>query len=172
MFDGASNALGHSVGALLTSPKNHHHPYTARLCFDYTNNIAKYEACIIGLEVATDLRIKHLEVFGDSALVIYQVNDEWDNKNPKLIPYRDYVLKLAVEFTEITFSHIPREENQMEDALAIILAMFKVTWTNHEPCITIRHFEEPAHCLAIEEGTDDKPWFYDIKKYLEKQEYP
>ena len=95
----------------------------------------------MGLEVVIDLRIKHLKVYGDSALVIYQVNNEWDTKHPKLIPYRDHVLKLATEFTEITFSHIPREENQMANPLATLSAMLIVTWQNHEPCVTIRHFE-------------------------------
>ena len=80
--------------------------------------------------------------------------------------------KLTAEFTKITFSHIPQEENQMEDALETLSAMFKVTWPNHEACITIRHFEEPAHYLDIEEGPNDKPWFYNIKKYLENKEYP
>ncbi|XP_058763854.1 uncharacterized protein LOC131637289 [Vicia villosa] len=172
MFDGASNALGHGVGAVLTSPENFHRPYTARLCFDCTNNVAEYEACILGLEAAVDLRIKFLDVYGDSALVIYQVKGEWDTKHPKLIPYRDHVLELAMQFTSITFFHIPREENQMADALATLSSMFKTAWPNHEPHITIRHFEEPAHCLAIEEGPDNKPWFYDIRRYLEKQEYP
>ena len=73
MFDGALNALGHGIGAVLTSPNNYHKPYTARLCFDCTNNIAEYEACILGLEAAIDLRVKYLEVFGDSTLVICQV---------------------------------------------------------------------------------------------------
>ena len=66
----------------------------ARLYFDCTNNIAEYKASILGLEAAIDLRIKHLEVFGDSALVVYQVNSEWDTKHPKLIPYWDHILKL------------------------------------------------------------------------------
>ena len=103
-----------------------------RLCFDCTNNIVEYKACILGLEAAIDIRIKYLEVYGASTLVIYQVNSEWDTKHPKLIPYQDHVLKLATKFTEITFSHIPREENQMADALATLSAMFKVTWPNHE----------------------------------------
>ena len=60
----------------------------------------------------------------------------------------------------------------MAYALATLSAMFKVTWPNHEPRIIIRHFEDPAYCLAIEEGPDEKPWFYDIKRYPEKQEYP
>ena len=70
MFDRASNALGHGIGAVLTSPKNYHKPYTTRLCFDYT----KYKAYLLGLETAIDLRIKHLEVFVDSVLVIYKFN--------------------------------------------------------------------------------------------------
>ena len=172
MFDGASNSLGHGIGEILNSPKNFQKPYTSRLCFDYTKNIAEYEACILGLEAAIDLRIKHLEVYGDSALVIYQVKGEWDTKHPNLIPYWDHVLKLSTKFIEIIFNHIPRKENQMTDTLETLSAMFKETWPNHEPLITIRHFEELAHCLAIEEGPNNKSWFYDIKRYLEKQEYP
>ena len=107
MFDGASNVLGNGIGEVLTSLKNYDKPYTARLYFGCTKNIAEYEACILGLEVAINLRIKYLEVFRDSTLVICQARDEWDTKHPNLIPYRDHVLKLATEFTEITFNHIP-----------------------------------------------------------------
>ena len=70
VFDGASNALGNGVGAAITSPEGFHTPLTAIIFFDYTNNMAKYEACIFGLEAAIYLRIKILEVYGDSALVI------------------------------------------------------------------------------------------------------
>ncbi|KAK2417461.1 hypothetical protein QL285_039758 [Trifolium repens] len=101
VFDGASNALGHGVGAVIISPKDTHTPLTARLLFDCTNNIAEYEACIMGLEGAINLRIKILEVYGDSALVIHQVRGEWETRHPNLIPYRDHVLKLAEYFDEI-----------------------------------------------------------------------
>ncbi|XP_050914719.1 uncharacterized protein LOC127129609 [Lathyrus oleraceus] len=70
VFDGASNARGHGIGAVITSPTGFHLPFTARLCFNYTNNMAEYKACIYGLEAAIDLRIKILEVYGDSDLVI------------------------------------------------------------------------------------------------------
>ncbi|KAK5785920.1 hypothetical protein PVK06_040542 [Gossypium arboreum] len=43
-FDGASNALGHGIGAVLISPEGNHYPFTARLNFFCTNNIAEYEA--------------------------------------------------------------------------------------------------------------------------------
>lgn len=87
VFDGASNALGHGVGVVITTPNGNHLPFTARLCFDCTNNIADYEACILGLEVAIDLRVKILEVFGDSALVIFQIKGEWETRHTNLIPY-------------------------------------------------------------------------------------
>ena len=60
----------------------------------------------------------------------------------------------------------------MENALATLSAMVKVTWPNYELHITIRRFEEPVYWLAIKERPNNKPWFYDIKRYLEKQEYP
>ena len=48
-FDGASNALGHGVGAVLISPKRNHCPFIAKLSFDCTNNVAEYKACVLGL---------------------------------------------------------------------------------------------------------------------------
>jgi ribonuclease HI len=41
-----------------------------------TNNEAKYEALIHGLTIVTSLRIKRLLVYGDSAVVINQVNKD------------------------------------------------------------------------------------------------
>ena len=86
VFDGASNTLGNEIGDVIISPEGFHTPFTSRLCFDCTNNMAEYEACILGLKVAIDLRIKHLNVFGDSALVISQVKGNWDTKHHNLIP--------------------------------------------------------------------------------------
>src|ERR1051325_6649266 len=61
VFDGALNALGNGIGAIITSPAGRHTPFTARLCFSCTNNMAEYEACIMGIKAAIDLRIKSEE---------------------------------------------------------------------------------------------------------------
>ncbi|XP_050895647.1 uncharacterized protein LOC127102310 [Lathyrus oleraceus] len=172
VFDGASNARGHGIGVVITSPTGFHLPFTARLCFDCPNNMTEYEACIYGLEAAIDLRIKILEVYGDSALVISQVKGDWETRDSKLIPYKEHIIKLIPYFDEISFHHIPKEENQLADTLDMLASMFKVKWKNAEPPIHIYHLGEPAHCLAIEANPDDKPWFYDIKTFLEKQQYP
>ncbi|XP_058761630.1 uncharacterized protein LOC131635044 [Vicia villosa] len=172
VFYGASNALGNGIGVVIISPKGGHTPFTARLCFDCTNNMVEYEACIMGLKSAIDLRIKFLEVYGDSALVISQIKGEWDTKHPNLIPYKEHVLTLIPYFEEITFEHIPREENQLADALATMSSMFKVRWDNEAPMITIERLYEPAHCCEIvTKEVDEKPWFYEVKRYLEAQEY-
>lgn len=39
MFDNASIATCHGIGALLMSLENYHFPFIVKLCFDCTNNI-------------------------------------------------------------------------------------------------------------------------------------
>ena len=76
VFDGASNVLGNGMGVVIVSPKGFHTPFTARLCFDCTNNMAEYEACIMGIKAAIDMRIKFLNVYGESTLVISHIKGE------------------------------------------------------------------------------------------------
>lgn len=120
VFDGASNAHGNGIGVVITSLTSFHLPFIARLCFECTKNMAEYEACIFGIEATIDLRIKILEVYGDLALVISQFKGDWESQCHKIIPYKKHVLKLIPYFGEITFHHIPREENQLVNALATL----------------------------------------------------
>jgi len=48
-FDDTSNTLGHGVWAVLLTPNDQCIPFTARLGFDCTNNMAEYEACALGI---------------------------------------------------------------------------------------------------------------------------
>ena len=132
--------------------------------------MAEYKACIFGLKAAIDLGIKSLNVFEDLAFVISQIKGEWDTKHPNLIPYKEYVLTLIPHFEKITFEHFPREENQLADALATMSSMFKLKWDNEAPQITIERMDELAYCHEI--GTEevmDRPWFHEVKRYLESQ---
>ncbi|XP_028236741.1 uncharacterized protein LOC114416064 [Glycine soja] len=126
-FDGASNTLGHRVRAALVSPDNQCIPFTARWYFDCTNNMAEYEACALRIQAAIDFNVKLLKVYGDSTLVIHQLRGEWETSDKKLIPYQAYIKKLAKFFDDVSFHHIPREENQMADALATLASMFQLT---------------------------------------------
>ena len=75
-FDGALNTLGHGVGAVLISSEGNNCPFTTKLSFNCTNNVAKYKACVLGLQVVIEKKIKSLKVYDDSTLVICQLNGE------------------------------------------------------------------------------------------------
>ena len=72
-FGKATNQNGSEIGVLLISPKGTHIPFSGRLNFLATNNATEYEACIMGLQAALGLGVKELEVYGDSALIIFQI---------------------------------------------------------------------------------------------------
>ncbi|WJX45728.1 hypothetical protein P8452_32589 [Trifolium repens] len=172
IFDGAVNVYGSGIGAVIITPKGAHIPFSARLQFDCTNNMAEYEACIMGIEEAIDLRIKNIEIYGDSALVVNQIKGEWETRHSGLVPYRDYARRLLTFFNKVELYHIPRDDNQMADALATLSSMYQVNHRNEIPTISIRCLERPAYVFAAEEVVDDKPWFHDIKVFLQNQEYP
>ncbi|PKI37198.1 hypothetical protein CRG98_042411 [Punica granatum] len=126
-FDGAVNSTGSGVGALLISPDGHYYPVAAKIDFPCTNNVAEYEACILGLQAAIDFKVKELEVFGDSMLIIFQTLGQWKTKDAKLVPYHDYLEKLTENFEDISFTYTLRMTNQFADALATLASMVGIT---------------------------------------------
>ena len=60
-----------------------------------TNNVAEYCGLLGGLNRCRDLNIKHLSVYGDSNLVIQQVQGKWKVKHPKLKAYINKFSKLS-----------------------------------------------------------------------------
>jgi hypothetical protein len=68
-FDG-SVMKGAGVGLVFISPLGVRMEYMVRLHFPASNNTAEYEALINSLRIAVELGIKHLEIRGDSELVV------------------------------------------------------------------------------------------------------
>jgi len=75
-------------------------------------------------------------------------------------------------FDSIEFHHIPREDNQLVDALTTLSSMFEISQDEGMPMIKMRSYEQPTYCYLVEEESDGKPWYFDIKCYLKTQEYP
>lgn len=117
-FDGAANFKGVGIGALLISELGNHYAVLAKIRFPCTNDMAEYEACILGIRMAVDMNIKELLVIGDSDLLIHRVQGEWTTKNLKILPYLHCVKELCKKFTKIEFKHIPRIQNGFANALA------------------------------------------------------
>jgi hypothetical protein len=72
-FDGASSRQGSGAGVVITAPSGMIFPFSSRLEFDCTNNMAEYEALLFGLRKARKMGIKLLKVEGDSELIVNQV---------------------------------------------------------------------------------------------------
>ena len=66
--------------------------------------------------------IQRLEVCGDSNLAISQINGDFDAKGPKMVAYRNSVLKMSARFEGLEFHHVARENNQASDILTPISA--------------------------------------------------
>lgn len=80
-----------------------------------TNNAAEYIACMIGLFAARSLGIQQLEVYGDSQLVIYQLNGIYSVKQIILKTLHNIIKDLEEYFEQISFEWVPREKNQQAD---------------------------------------------------------
>ena len=78
--------------------------------------MVEYEACIMGLQAAMAKKVKNLKVYGDSALVIYQLRGDWLTRDSRMILYHKLAMEMVDKFKMINFEHLPREKNQMEDA--------------------------------------------------------
>ncbi|XP_070040539.1 uncharacterized protein [Nicotiana tomentosiformis] len=124
-FDGAANFKGVGIGVVLISESGQHYPTSSKIRFPYTNNMAEYEACILGIRMAVDMNIKEILVIGDSDLLIHQVQGEWSTKNFKILPYVHYVNELCKKFTKIEFKHVPGIQNEFVDALATLSSMIQ-----------------------------------------------
>uniref|UniRef100_A0A2N9HB05 Uncharacterized protein n=1 Tax=Fagus sylvatica TaxID=28930 RepID=A0A2N9HB05_FAGSY len=177
-FDGAANAVGSGIGAVLVSPKGQQTPIAVKLGFDCTNNMTEYEACIVGLQAALEFGAYELEVFGDSLLIVSQTNGEWQARDPKLIPYQRYISRLIPKFKYVTFTYTPRAHNHFADALATLASLIKLVEGDDVRPLRIETRDIPAYCVCIEEcmnveaEIDDKPWYYDIKRFIQDREYP
>ncbi|XP_070020175.1 uncharacterized protein [Nicotiana sylvestris] len=122
-FDGDANMKGVGMGAVLISETGHHYPITAQLRFYCTNNMAEYEACILGLRLAVDMRVQKVLVLGDADLLVYQIQGEWETRDLKLIPYQPCLQDLCQRFRSVEFRHMPRIHNEVIDALATLALM-------------------------------------------------
>jgi hypothetical protein len=64
------------------------------------------------------LGIKRLLAFGDSKVVIEQVNKEWDCVKDTMDAYCAEIRKLEGHFEGIEFQHVPRNNNVVADVLS------------------------------------------------------
>ena len=111
-FDSSMSKAGAGAGVYIISPIKDTKAYSYKLMFECSNNVADYEALLLGLRALKDLGAKRVQIFGDSELVVNQVNDIYQTKHPRMRAHQNEVWDMFRNFfIENTVQVIPRYEN-------------------------------------------------------------
>jgi ribonuclease HI len=89
--DGSWGTFGAGAVAILISPSNNKTCYAARLEFNCTNNIAEYEALLLGLQKLKTMAIRMAVLKSDSQVITRHVDKSSRARDPKLEKYLDTV---------------------------------------------------------------------------------
>ncbi|XP_074377945.1 uncharacterized protein LOC141719462 [Apium graveolens] len=149
------------------------------ICCDFkaTNNKAEYEALIVGLMTAKDMKVRNIDVNCDSLLIVNHVNGSYEAKDPKMITYLDITKKLTNYFDTFNIQQIPRENNVQADALAGLGAVSKGLDLNNIPVIhitkpVVERLVHDIEVLALNQYDDNTnedmdSWIQAYKDYLQ-----
>ena len=83
-----------------------------------TNNVAEYLALIEGLREALKMGVDEVEVYGDSTLIVEQVNGNYRVRDERLKGLHDEALRLLSSFRRWRVEWIPERENERAHALS------------------------------------------------------
>lgn len=119
-FDGACepNPGTGAVGYVILDGSEVLHSGSFVLPGKSTNNEAEYRALLTGVAKAHQMGWKDLDIFGDSKLVVNQVNGDWRSKKEHLTKLRDQVQLILSEFDSWTLTWIGRDGNSQADELS------------------------------------------------------
>jgi ribonuclease HI len=117
-FDGSSCGKGGGVGILLISPRGEMFEFAIPIQPTVTNNQAEYEALLRGLQYLKEARAISVKIYGDSELVIKQLNGQYECRNDILRNYYEECKEILKSFQLVILQHIPREHNEEANRLA------------------------------------------------------
>jgi ribonuclease HI len=144
-FDGSTCSSSQGFGIVIISPNGDNFEASSRLSQFCTNNQAEYEALLFGLEILASRKVRHVEGFGDSLLVVQQVSGECRCLDGSLNAYLDKCLNvIKFNFDEFCLHHIPRHENCRANYLAqghlVILCKARIFMLKQNRCSEMRKF--------------------------------
>jgi ribonuclease HI len=120
LFDGSSCGKGGGVGILLISPRGEMFKFAIPIQPVVTNNQAEYEeakASIWRFQLKEAKAIS-IDIYGDSELVIKQLNGQYECRNDILKNYYEECKEILKSFQLVILQHIPREHNEEANRLA------------------------------------------------------
>ena len=112
-----------AIGVVIKNSKNYLIKRYSKAIGEATNNEAEYGAVIFALQKVKQLfgkqKIKELdiELRLDSELVARQLNAQYKVEEERLFPLFIKIWNIKIDFGDIVFKEIPREENREADRL-------------------------------------------------------
>jgi ribonuclease HI len=160
--------------------------YLVRLHFPASNNAAEYEALINNLRIAVELGIKHLEIRGDSELVVDQVMKDKNYVDLKMAAYCQAVRDLEGKFHSLELHHVLRDYNKATDVLAKTASTHSpvphgvFVSDQHAPSVRIESEKPPEESepevMAIDQqpvmNLEDPDWWFPILEWLVEGKLP
>jgi ribonuclease HI len=117
-YDGSWGTFGADAAAVLVAPSKVRTRYAVKLDFSCTNNIAEYEALLLGLRKLKAMGVRRAVLKTDSQVISSHIDKSCKARNPKLEKYLDTVQRLEASFEGFSVKNIPRGENEHADLLA------------------------------------------------------
>ncbi|KAJ0963333.1 hypothetical protein J5N97_028455 [Dioscorea zingiberensis] len=193
-FDGASSIkptlmstipqIKAGIGLVFVTPERGILRYALSLTEPCTNNEAEYDALIAGLELAIKMGIQHIHIFGDSQLIIKQVEGDYKIYKPELLKYHKKVKGLMKKIPQVQLKRVLRSENGEADSLAKVAKELAnpdyeeihITIRNRRPISTILDDDEEesaegkAEVFTFEMPEED--WRQPFIEYLKYNKLP
>jgi ribonuclease HI len=116
--DGSWGAFSAGAAVVLVAPSKVRTCYAVKLDFSCTNNIAEYEALLLGLRKLKAMGIRRAILKTDSQVILGHVDKSSKTRDPKPEKYLDAVRRLEASFEGFSVKNIPRGENEHADLLA------------------------------------------------------
>ncbi|KAL6323628.1 hypothetical protein AAG906_039224 [Vitis piasezkii] len=115
-----------------------------------------------GIETALELGIRQMEVFGDSNLVLRQIQGDWKTRDVKLRPYHAYLELLVARFDDLRYVHLPRAQNRFADALATLASSVDIPIDVVIKCPECQIHGDLIHAPPSELHALTSPWPFSV----------
>lgn len=116
--DGSINPEGSGAGVVAVDRYGRVWQVANRALPSMTNNEAEYMALLLAFEVAAGANAVDLDIYADSEIMVGQMIGRFAVNSPRLKALHQQACAWALRFQQVTYTHIPREQNSLADALA------------------------------------------------------
>ncbi|XP_022854622.1 uncharacterized protein LOC111375929 [Olea europaea var. sylvestris] len=170
--DRASNSSGSGAEIIIISPDTFIDIQCAlRFEFEVTNNEAEYEAVIIAMELAINLKLENIKIYSDSQLVVGQIEGTFDRKDEPMSLYCSKVHNLQRKFKSCEIVKITRAENCKANALSrlVFMGIDGLDETVHVRIVTEPSINKTVSVMDI----DNEPsWMDPIVDFIKHDNLP